>query len=137
MSQPISVQDNYAFTNSCDYKQFTFDTIINHFASKVDKPTFKEYEKSYASFFNQEIPDFDNLDAENDYWDYMCDQYDNYMQEYFGSSYNNKLDDFKNKCFVKEKVKKEEKNTVKSIKFKQKQKKERKKDKNDRHRYHK
>lgn len=131
----VMVEDNYAFTNYCDYKQLTFDTIINHFASKVDKPTFKEYEKSYASLFKQEIPDFDNLDAENDYWDYMYDQYENYMQEYFGSSYNNKLDDFKNKCFVKEKVKKEEKNTVKSIKFKQKQK--IKRNKNDRHRYHK
>jgi len=41
---------------------------------------------------------------ENDYWNYINEAYDNDMESYFGSSYyakeNNKLNEFKQKCFV-------------------------------------
>lgn len=53
--------------------------------------------------FNTETPVFVNPDDEDDYWDFMSEKYDQKMQEYFGSSYNskieNKLDLFKKECF--------------------------------------
>lgn len=104
--------------NIDEYKQLAYDTVIEHFASKEDKPTFEEFEKANNSLFNQEVPVFDSPEDENSYWDYMGDSYDNKIQGYFGSSNNlmkNKLEEFKNRCFVKEKVDKEEKNPAETI----------------------
>lgn len=101
----VNVKDSMAYNNSCVYKQLAFDALISHFKLKEKKPTFEDFEKAYGSLFSQEIPFFDDSD-EDQYWDYMSEVYDNEMQEYFGSSYNNeennKLDEFKNSCFVKE-----------------------------------
>lgn len=97
---------SFSYENSSEYKQLAYDAVIEHFASKENKPTLEEYEKAYGSLFSQEVPVFENPVDEDDYWDYMSEGYDNKMQEYFGSSYgkkeNNKLEEFKNRCFVKE-----------------------------------
>ncbi|MBR1727625.1 MAG: AAA family ATPase [Muribaculaceae bacterium] len=115
----INVRDSIAYDNSCEYKQLAYDAVIEHFASKKDKPTLGEFEKAYGSLFSQEVPVFDNPVDEDYYWDYLSEEYDNNMLEYFGSSYgkkeNNKLEEFKNRCFVKEKGEEEEKSPAKTI----------------------
>ena len=100
----VTVENAILEENGCLYKQVAFDVVIDHFARKKVKPTKKEYEYAYDAMFHQETPEFDNPMDEDEYW-YMADQaYDQKMQEYFGSSYDskkdNKLEEFKNKCFV-------------------------------------
>lgn len=96
-------KDAMVTENYCIYKQVAFDIVIAHFAQKKDKPSLKDFEVAYNEMFNTETPVFVNPDDENDYWDYMSEKYDQKMQEYFGSSYNskieNKLELFKKECF--------------------------------------
>lgn len=81
------------------YKQVAFDTVIEHFSKKENKPVVKEYEDAYGKLFRTEKPQFDNPLDEDAYWDYMSDRYYRNLQEYFGDSYNSKLEEFKTKCF--------------------------------------
>lgn len=81
------------------YKQVAFDTVIEHFSKKENKPVAKEYEDAYGKLFCIEKPQFDNPLDEDAYWDYMSDQYYRNLQEYFGDSYDHKLEEFKTKCF--------------------------------------
>lgn len=85
--------------NDCEYKQVAFDTVIEHFSKKENKPVAKEYEDAYGKLFSIEKPQFDNPLDEDAYWDYMSDQYYRNLQEHFGDSYNQKLEEFKTKCF--------------------------------------
>lgn len=82
-----------------------YDVVIRHFASKEDKPTIEEYKKVYDRLFNDTPED----EVEYEYW---CQN----MQAYFGSSYdskdNNKLEEFKDKCFVMERAEKNEDQTT-------------------------
>lgn len=100
----VAVKDAMATENYCEYKQVGFETVIEHFAAKEEKPSFDEYEKAIGSMFNEETPVFDNPADEDMYWDYASEAYDNKMQEYFGSSYDGKegspLKEFKDRCFV-------------------------------------
>ena len=83
-----------------------YDVVIRHFASKEDKPTIEEYKKVYDMLFN------DTPDDEDEYYEY---RYQN-EQAYFGSSNdskdNNKLEEFKDKCFVMERAEKNEDHTT-------------------------
>ena len=92
--------------DSCVYKQVVFDTVIQFFASKQNKPSIIDFNTAYDNLFKQEIPQFDDADEENEYWSYMSDTYDYNMQRYFGSSYdrseNNIIEEFKDKCFIQE-----------------------------------
>lgn len=104
----VTVENAMRAENYCHYKQVAFDVVIGHFARKDVKPTQKEFEDAYGAMFHQETPEFDNPLDEYNYWDYMNESYDQKMQEYFGSSYDskedNKLEEFKNKCFVANQV---------------------------------
>jgi hypothetical protein len=83
------------------YKQFAFDVVIAHFANKKETPTQKEYKEVYNAMFQVNIPVFDNPEDEFFDWDYYrSEELDQKMQEYFGSSYDNKLEEFRTKCFV-------------------------------------
>ena len=96
-------KDAMVTENYCIYKQVAFDIVIAHFAQKKNKPSLKDFEVAYNEMFNTETPVFVNPDDEDDYWDFMSEKYDQKMQEYFGSSYNNKIDNkldlFKKECF--------------------------------------
>lgn len=100
----VEVKDAMATENYCEYKQVGFETVINHFAAKEEKPTFDEYEKTIGSMFNEETPVFDNPADENIYWEYAGEAYDKKMREYFGSSYDwkecSQLKEFKERCFI-------------------------------------
>lgn len=100
----VNASESIVCENRYEYKQVAYDAVINHFALKNDKPTFEQYKDAFGKLFIKEVPIFDISDDEDDYWDYVNDAYENKMQEYFGSSYkkNNKLEEFKIKCFVKE-----------------------------------
>lgn len=107
----VIVRDDMASNNSYEYKQLAYDVIIEHFASKEDKPTFEEFDKAFGNIFKREEPVFDNPDEENEYYAHMEETYENHMQMYFGSSYykyyreeDDKLKKFKSRCFVKEKI---------------------------------
>lgn len=115
----VNVESHEAL-NDYYYKQLAFDVVIKHFASKENKPTLEEFEKLYGNLFHQNMPTLDNLDDEYEYWDYMRETFDNNMQAYFGSLYerkdNNKLDEFKTKCFVRESAEKKEGNPTEIVK---------------------
>lgn len=96
----VTVENAMPVENCCLYKQVAFDVVIDHFTRKEVKPTQKEYEDAYGAMFHQETPEFDNPMDEIDYSYYMDESYDQKMQEYFGSKEDNKLEEFKNKCFV-------------------------------------
>lgn len=101
----VNVSSNSIDNYSNKYKQLAYDVIIKHFKSKEDKPTIEEYKKVYDRLFN------DNPEDEDDYG-----YWDQNMQAYFGSSYdskdNNKLEEFKDKCFVMERAEKNEDHTT-------------------------
>lgn len=101
----VTVADAMATENYCEYKQVAFNAVIDHFAAKEIKPTIKEYNDALGGMFNEEPPVFDNPQDEDMYWDFAGEAYENKMQEYFGSLYDNKgkLLEFKRKCFVEEK----------------------------------
>lgn len=106
----VTIKDVIGPTDYCVYKQVAYDTVIEYFAAKKDKPTYEEYENTFSSLFSQGLPpsEFDDQDDEYDYWEHVSYVYENKMSEYFGSSYNskgnNKLTEFKIKCFVPEKT---------------------------------
>ena len=81
------------------YKQLAFDIVIEHFSKKEKKPSIQEYEDAYGKLFCLEEPESDVQSNEDDYWDYMSDMYYRNLQEYFGDSFNSKLEEFKTKCF--------------------------------------
>ncbi len=102
----VNVSYNSNDIYSCEYKQLAYDVVIRHFASKEDKPTIEEYKKVYDMLFN------DTPEDEDEYYEY---RYQN-EQAYFGSSNdskdNNKLEEFKDKCFVMERAEKNEDHTT-------------------------
>lgn len=97
----VLTTDNIAYDNSCEYKQVAFDAVIEHFADKETKPSFEEYRKAYSKLFNQEIPSFSSAEEENDWWAYVNEFIEHNMEEHYGSSYANKLEEFRKRCFVK------------------------------------
>ena len=100
----VAVKDVMATENYCEYKQVAFDAIITYFSAKKVKPTLEQYEKAMGDMFKVDTPEFDDPNDEYAYWDYAAENYDNKMQEYFGSNYDRKesnpLREFKEKCFV-------------------------------------
>ena len=107
----VTVRESFLGGVDSEYKQVAFDTIIEHFSQKNQKPTVAEYNDAMSNLFRVETPVFDNPFDEDQYWDYASDAYDNKMQEFFGSTYNrkegNKLEEFRARCFV---VKEEDRN---------------------------
>jgi len=100
----VMVRDASITENYCEYKQVAFDAIITHFSAKKVKPTLEQYEKAMGDMFKVDTPEFDDPNDEYAYWDYAAENYDNKMQEYFGSNYDRKegnpLREFKEKCFA-------------------------------------
>lgn len=85
------------------YKQVVFKIVIEHFTRKDAKPTLKKYKELYKSLNSQEAPVvFADSDEESAYWDFMEYSMDNKMKRIFGDSYNQDMEEFKNKCFVAE-----------------------------------
>lgn len=89
-------------------KQVAFDAVIVHFAKKEVKPTQKEYDNAYDIMFNQEKPVSVNIYKESNNFCDMSDTINQKMNNHFGSSYksneNNKLEEFRIKCFVTEQI---------------------------------
>ena len=100
----VTVKDRLMIENYCEYKQVSFDVVTDYFAKKEHKPTLAEYDAAYGKMFSEKTPIFDDPQDEYDYWDYMSEKFERRMQEYFGSTYDNKdnspLEVFKTKCFV-------------------------------------
>lgn len=100
----VTVRDEMATENYCEYRQVAFDTVIDHFSKKESKPPLEEYENALGAMFYEKAPAFDNEYEEDQYWDYASETYENKMQEYFGNLYDRKPDgkllEFKEKCFV-------------------------------------
>ena len=102
---------SYVFKNCCVteqtsmdgflYKQVGFDTIIAYFEQKESKPTEEMFDAELSRWSYEETPIFENPEEEYDYWDYMEHKYEEKMEEYFGSSYNEKLSEFKIKCLIR------------------------------------
>ncbi len=104
----VCEKDYIAYGNGYVYKQLAYDIVIKHFASKEEKPTFEQYDDAYGHLFrNHDTPTFDNSYEENEYYYYQQERFENNMQQYFGSLYDKKLEEFKTKCF-KESSEKEE-----------------------------
>lgn len=95
----ILTADFMLYDNCCYYKQTAFDTVIEHFAKKDIKPTMEQYHKAYNTLFNTETPTFTTAEEENDWWMYYHEFTEHQLEEHFGSSYTNKLEEFRTKCF--------------------------------------
>lgn len=101
---------SYIFKNCCvevkssmegsSYKQVAFDSIIAHFEKKEAKPALNDFEVALSCWSIEETPIFENPEEEYDYWDYMTYKYEQKMQEYFGDTCNEKLNEFKMKCLI-------------------------------------
>ena len=84
----------------CSYKQVAFDSIIAHFEKKESKPALNDFEVALSRWVYVETPIFENPEEEYDYWEYMEYKYEQKMGEFFGSSCNEKLKEFKTKCLI-------------------------------------
>lgn len=84
----------------CSYKQVAFDSIIAHFEKKESKPALNDFEVALSRWVYEETPIFENPEEEYDYWGYMEYKYEQKMGEFFGSSCNEKLKEFKTKCLI-------------------------------------
>ena len=90
--------DAEAYDGCSKYKQVAFDIVINHFSQNGKLPV-ADYESAIGDMFYQKAPAFDDPQEENDYLDYMSEAFEKQMESYFGSNYNDKLTEFKDKCF--------------------------------------
>lgn len=90
--------DAEAYDGCSKYKQVAFDIVINHF-SKNDKLSATDFESAKSDMFYQKLPVFNDPQEENDYLDYMSEAFEKQMESYFGSNYNDKLTEFRDKCF--------------------------------------
>ena len=93
--------ENYTECNgSCEYKQVAFNIVTEYFAKKEIKPALKEYQEAYDKLFHQTPPEY--LDDEDVYqwYNYEYENIDNKMVQHFGSSFEEKLENFKTKCFI-------------------------------------
>lgn len=88
------------YDNYLEFNQLAFDAVINHFCEKENKPTQNEYENAYGQMFRPKTPEFKDQYEEEAYIDIMYDKYQYNMQDYFGSSYESKLEEFRTKCFT-------------------------------------
>ena len=93
------VEDKTRRENYAVYKQVAFDEVINHFSKKREKPTLEKYDEVYGNLFSSPLANFSPQEEE----DYYSELFEEKMEQYFGSSYNNKLEEFKRKCFVRSK----------------------------------
>lgn len=118
----VTVKDARYYNDIWEYKQVAFASIISHFSKKVIKPTLRECEEALGKLFYEPAPCFRDNDPDEDaYWEWASERYDDNMKEYFGNSYENKLEEFKIKCFandsdgkqVKESISKSKKKTCK------------------------
>lgn len=83
------------------YEQYAFDLIINEFANKKVKPTYQEYDKCFLAMFSDvkyEKGDYSEIFAQT-----YDEAYESNIKAYFGSHYEEKLNEFKDKCFVPDK----------------------------------
>lgn len=96
----VTTADLSAFDNNNEYKQTAFDTIIEHFANKSEKPTLKEFDQAHKAFTYQKPPGFSNSDEEEYWWSCYYENIEYKMEKHFGSSYSNKLKEFESKCFI-------------------------------------
>ena len=95
----MMVEDKTRRENYAVYKQVAFDEVINHFSKKREKPTLEKYDEVYGNLFSSPLANFSPQEEE----DYYSELFEEKMEQYFGSSYNNKLEEFKRKCFVRSK----------------------------------
>ncbi|MBO7199864.1 MAG: AAA family ATPase [Bacteroidales bacterium] len=84
------------------YEQCAFDIVIEHFSSKKQKPSIKEYKKIYHNLFKEDPPLFESLQEEHEYYYYEEKHRKWEMKKYFGSQYNLKLKEYSIKCFSNE-----------------------------------
>ena len=91
--------DSMLYDNCCSYSQVAFDTIIVHFSQKEIKPSMAQYHEAYNTLFNTNTPNFTTAEEENDWWAYYNEFAEHQLEEHFGSSYTDKLEEFRTKCF--------------------------------------
>lgn len=84
------------------YEQCAFDIVIEHFSSKKQKPSIKEYEKKHHNLFKEDPPIFESRQEEYEYYYYYEKHREWEMEKYFGSNYESKLKEYSEKCFSKE-----------------------------------
>lgn len=78
-------------------EQFAFDTVIDFFSKKKDKPTLKEFEQAYDKTFNPENdPKYYNEETHDE----TCEDYDYKKIKHFGSNPDERINEFKQKCFI-------------------------------------
>jgi len=84
------------------YIQTSFDGVIQFFKVSDSKPTVEEYESCMSELYHGQEPDPESFEDPNDYYqwqEYNYERYDNQMSSHFGSGYEEKLEEFKSKCF--------------------------------------
>lgn len=96
----VTTADLSAFDNNNEYKQTAFDTIIEYFANKCEKPTQKEFQQAYNAFTHQPPPEFSNPDEEEYWWSCYTEHIKYKLEKSFGTSYSDKLKEFESKCFI-------------------------------------
>lgn len=116
---PINIlkKDNELFTlfdNCCLAREYvhmegytnhiqpSFDVIIDFFSSRKSKPMVNEYNTCLSELFQEKAPDPDSFEDPNEYYQWQENEeerYYNMMSSHFGNSYDEKLKEYKNKCF--------------------------------------
>ena len=55
--------------------------------------------EAYNTLFNTNTPNFTTAEEENDWWAYYNEFAEHQLEEHFSSSYTDKLEEFRTKCF--------------------------------------
>lgn len=94
------VTDLSLFEFDYQYLQVSFDSVIEFFAIRENKPTVEEYDSLISALYKKPNSSPSNFENDDDQWqDLEVELYEGKMSEHFGSDYWKKLDEFKAKCF--------------------------------------
>ena len=95
----VKTENEMVSREDCVYKQIAFDLIISHFAEKEIKPSLNDFNTSFKKMFFKPIQSYeDPMDmyyAEQE----IAEKYRQNMNRYWGTDYQSKLNEFKEKCF--------------------------------------